>query len=100
MVAYHGEFQVSREEYDRHVRPLIGNANILAGVGDGFNTPITVCNITKIQVHLDWSYSRPARGENDPFSMPRRRKTRHEICRWRCWKSWRRCSSRNRGHST
>lgn len=67
MVAYHGEFQVSREEYDRHVRPLIGNANILAGVGDGFNTPITVCNITKIQVHLDWSYSRPARGENDPL---------------------------------
>jgi monooxygenase len=67
VVVYHGEFQVSRDEYDRHVRPLIGNANILAGVGDGFNTPITVCNITKTQVHLDWSYSRPARGENDPL---------------------------------
>nr|D7PHZ9.1 RecName: Full=FAD-dependent monooxygenase vrtH; AltName: Full=Viridicatumtoxin synthesis protein H; Flags: Precursor [Penicillium aethiopicum]ADI24934.1 VrtH [Penicillium aethiopicum] len=67
VVVYHGEFQVSHDEYDRCVRPVIGTANILAGVGDGFNTPITVCNITKTQVHLDWSYSRPARGENDPL---------------------------------
>lgn len=65
VVVYHGEFEVSRDEYDRYMRPVIGNANILAGVGDGFNTPITVCNITKTRVHLDWSYSRPVRGEND-----------------------------------
>ncbi|RAK87869.1 FAD/NAD(P)-binding domain-containing protein [Aspergillus costaricaensis CBS 115574] len=67
VVIYHGEFEVSRDEYDHYLRPVIGNANILAGVGDGFNTPITVCNITKTRVHLDWSYSRPASGENDPL---------------------------------
>jgi monooxygenase len=70
VVVYHGEFQLSREEYDRHVRPISGEANILAGVGDGFNTPITVCNMTETEVHLDWSYSRPARRENDPLFCP------------------------------
>ena len=64
---YHDEFQVSRDEFDRFVRPVSGDANILAGVGDGFNTPITVCNVTRTQVHLDWSYSRPARGDADPL---------------------------------
>ncbi|KAJ5171585.1 FAD/NAD(P)-binding domain-containing protein [Penicillium coprophilum] len=65
VVVYHGEFEVSRDKYDRYMRPVIGNANILAGVGDGFNTPITACNITKTRVHLDRSYFRPACGEND-----------------------------------
>ncbi|KAF3481324.1 uncharacterized protein GIQ15_04083 [Arthroderma uncinatum] len=67
VVVYHGEFQLSREDFDRFVKPISGDSNILAGVGDGFNTPITICNITKTQVHLDWSYSRPARGNNDPL---------------------------------
>lgn len=66
-VVYHGEFRVSREEYDRLIRPLIGYSNILAGVGDGFNTPITVCNLTKKEAHLDWSYSRMACGDDDPL---------------------------------
>lgn len=42
------------------MRPLSGASNILAGVGDGFNTPITVSNMTHDTVHLDWSYSRTA----------------------------------------
>ncbi|KAK2877749.1 hypothetical protein FQN49_001225 [Arthroderma sp. PD_2] len=67
VVVYHGEFQLSREEFDRFVKPISGNSNILAGVGDGFNTPITICNITRTRAHLDWSYSRPARGNNDPL---------------------------------
>ncbi|KAI9042713.1 FAD-dependent monooxygenase nscC [Aspergillus affinis] len=69
-VVYHGEFQVSRDDFDRFVRPLSGDANILAGVGDGFNTPITICNIDRNQVYLDWSYSRPARGANDNLFCP------------------------------
>lgn len=67
VVVYHGEFHLSREDFDRFVRLISGDSNILAGVGDGFNTPITVCNITKTQVHLDWSYSRPTRRDNDPL---------------------------------
>ncbi|KAL3460149.1 hypothetical protein BJX64DRAFT_290629 [Aspergillus heterothallicus] len=69
-VVYHGEFQVPREEYDRLLRPLLGDSTILAGVGDGFNTPITVCNLTKSEAHLDWSYSRMASGKEDPLYRP------------------------------
>ncbi|KAK2596150.1 hypothetical protein QQS21_006427 [Conoideocrella luteorostrata] len=65
VVVYHGEFQLLREDFDRYIKPLANGSNILAGVGDGFNTPITVCNMTKTKVHLDWSYSRPARGDCD-----------------------------------
>ncbi|KAJ5738178.1 FAD-dependent monooxygenase, partial [Penicillium malachiteum] len=67
VVVYHGKFQLTREDFNSLIKPLIGDSNILAGVGDGFNTPITICNITKTHVHLDWSYSRPASGENDPL---------------------------------
>ncbi|KAL4874948.1 hypothetical protein BJY04DRAFT_233200 [Aspergillus karnatakaensis] len=69
-VVYHGEFKIPREEYDCVFRPLVGHSNILAGVGDGFNTPITVCNLTKTEAHLDWSYSRMASGEGDPLYRP------------------------------
>ncbi|KAL4738142.1 hypothetical protein BDV11DRAFT_216166 [Aspergillus similis] len=69
-VVYHGDFQVPREEFDRLVRPLLGDSNILAGVGDGFNTPITVCNLTRTEAHLDWSYSRMASGNDDPLYRP------------------------------
>ncbi|EFY95628.1 FAD-dependent oxidoreductase [Metarhizium robertsii] len=65
VVVYHGEFHLPREEFDEYIKPFANGSNILAGVGDGFNTPITVCNMTKNKVHLDWSYSRPARGHND-----------------------------------
>ncbi|KAF4200327.1 hypothetical protein CNMCM8927_003505 [Aspergillus lentulus] len=70
VVVYHGEFQLSRSDFDRLVRPYSGSSNILAGVGDGFNTPLTICNMTKTQVHLDWSYSRPVRQEEDPLYRP------------------------------
>lgn len=70
MVVYHGEFQLPREDFDRLIKPLSGNSNILAGVGDRFNTPITVCNMTKTQAHLDWSYSRSIYGDDDPLYRP------------------------------
>lgn len=35
----------------------MGDWNILAGVGDNFNTPITISNINDKDVDLDWSYS-------------------------------------------
>lgn len=60
-VVYHGEFHMPISDFDRDIRPLMGNSNILAGVGDGFNTPITVCNINRTRADLDWSYSRAAR---------------------------------------
>lgn len=52
------------------MRPYIGKANILAGVGDGFNTPITVCDMNKDSVSLDWSYSRASTGATDPLYRP------------------------------
>lgn len=70
VVVYHGEFKLSHDEFNRLIRPAIGKSAILAGVGDGFNTPITVCNVTKTHVHLDWSYSRPATGDTDPLYRP------------------------------
>lgn len=45
-------------------------SNILAGVGDSFNTPITISNITPSKIHLDWSYSRAVRGPDDPLFNP------------------------------
>ncbi len=69
-VIYHGEFRLPREDFDRLLGPLLGNSNILAGVGDGFNTPITVCNLTQTEAHLDWSYSRAARTGGDPLYRP------------------------------
>jgi monooxygenase len=70
VVVYHGEFQLTREDFDRLIKPLTGDSNLLAGIGDGFNTPITICTITKTHVHLDWSYSRPVHGVNDPLYRP------------------------------
>lgn len=65
VVVYHGELELPRKEFDNLIRPHSGPSNILAGVGDGFNTPITVCNITPTHVHLDWSYSRPSIADKD-----------------------------------
>ncbi|KAA8646855.1 hypothetical protein EYZ11_008636 [Aspergillus tanneri] len=71
-VLYHGEFQLSRTDFDRLFRSRTGNSNVLAGVGDRFNAPFAVCNITKTHVDMDWSYSRPASGsaEDDPLYRP------------------------------
>lgn len=70
VVVYHGELQLPRQDFDRLIRPHCGPSNILAGVGDGFNTPITICNINATHVHLDWSYSRPSTGDDDPLYRP------------------------------
>ncbi|KAL4965637.1 FAD-dependent monooxygenase nscC [Aspergillus stella-maris] len=69
VLVYHGDFRLSREEYESIIRPHSGESTIVAGVGDGFNTPITVCNITNDTVHMDWTYSRPSI-ENDPLFNP------------------------------
>lgn len=70
VVVYHGEFRITKEEFDNTIKPLAGESNILAGVGDGFNTPITVTNMTKKHADLDWSYSRPISGDDDPLFRP------------------------------
>lgn len=70
LVHYHSEVKLSRQEFDRIVKPLSGDSNILAGVGDGFNTPIAVSKITRTQVYLSCSYSRPICGDNDPLYRP------------------------------
>ncbi|KAL2856563.1 hypothetical protein BJY01DRAFT_169842 [Aspergillus pseudoustus] len=70
VVVFHGELRLPREEFDKIVRPHCGESNIHAGVGDGFNTPLTICNITNTDVHLDWSYSRPSTGAGDPLYNP------------------------------
>ncbi|KAK4504433.1 hypothetical protein PRZ48_005349 [Zasmidium cellare] len=66
-LVYHGELSMTHDEFRHSLGPWMANSNILAGVGDGFNTPITVCNTTRSHVHLDWSYSRaPRKGEDLP----------------------------------
>ncbi|KAL2800341.1 hypothetical protein BJX66DRAFT_332481 [Aspergillus keveii] len=70
VVVFHGELRLPREEFDGIVRPHCGESNILAGVGDGFNTPLTICNITNTEVQMDWSYSRPNTGADDPLYKP------------------------------
>lgn len=70
VLVYHGGFKLSRDEYERVIRPHSGESTIVAGVGDGFNTPITVCNITNTTVHMDWTYSRPSIPDNDPLYNP------------------------------
>jgi monooxygenase len=64
-VIYNGRFQLSRQEFDQHIKPRTNGSNVLSGIGDGFNTNITVCNMTDAKVNLDWSYSRRARGDTD-----------------------------------
>lgn len=70
VLVYHGDFKLSRDEYERIIRPHSGESTIVAGVGDGFNTPLTVCNITNTMVHMDWTYSRPSITDNDPLYNP------------------------------
>ncbi|OCL08871.1 putative FAD-dependent monooxygenase [Glonium stellatum] len=70
VVVFHGDFHLSHEEFNTIIKPSIGDSNILGGVGDSFNTPITVSNINEKGVDLDWSYSRAVRGDNDPLFNP------------------------------
>ena len=62
----------THEEFLKTIRPHMGPTNILAGVGDGFNTPLTIARVTPTHVDLDWSYSRSPRPGRDPLFDPRR----------------------------
>ncbi|KAL8817228.1 MAG: hypothetical protein Q9223_003895 [Gallowayella weberi] len=77
-VVFHGDLRLSRSDFDKLLRPHMqpsgspSLSNILAGVGDSFNTPITISNITPSKIHLDWSYSRAVRGPDDTLFNPTR----------------------------
>ena len=57
---FHGDLHVSHLTFDSFFAPHFRGSNILAGVGNNFNTPLTISNMDPRGVHLDWSYSRPA----------------------------------------
>lgn len=59
-------------QFESVLKPSLGDTNILGGVGDNFNTPVTIANADRNGVHLDWSYSRPIQGAKDPLWMPER----------------------------
>lgn len=72
MVLFHGKVHMSRAKYDSFVRTSLGPSNVAAGVGDNFNTFLTVASAGNDDVHLDWSYSRARQGDGDPLWMPDR----------------------------
>ena len=72
VVALHGDVRLTHEEFKTTIRPSMGTTNILAGIGDNFNTPLTIARVTPEHVDLDWSYSRPVRPGGDPLFDPRR----------------------------
>ena len=61
---------MTRHQFENTLKPSLGDSNVLGGVGDNFNTPITIANADDNGVHLDWSYSRPIQGPDDPLWMP------------------------------
>lgn len=63
---------MTRHEFEAVLKPSLGDSNVLGGVGDNFNTPITIASADNDGVHLDWSYSRAIQGVNDPLWMPER----------------------------
>ncbi|KAH8658374.1 hypothetical protein BX600DRAFT_482716 [Xylariales sp. PMI_506] len=69
-VVYHGEFSVTPDEFEQTFAPVMGKANIIAGLGDNFNTPITIADANRQRYYLDWSYSRPTKGPDDPLYRP------------------------------
>lgn len=77
-VVFHGDLHLTHSQFDTLLRPQMHQrpnphlSNILAGVGDSFNTPITISNITPSKIHLDWSYSRAVTGPEDPLFNPTR----------------------------
>ncbi|KAL9032942.1 MAG: hypothetical protein Q9214_007745 [Letrouitia sp. 1 TL-2023] len=67
-VVFHGDLELPIPTFHSLLAPYMGKSNILAGVGDSFNTPITIADVTPSAVHLDWSYSRPAFRKESPSS--------------------------------
>lgn len=72
VVLFHGKVQMGKDKYDALVQASLGPSNVAAGVGDGFNTFLTVANATPDGVQLDWSYSRARQDGHDPLWMPDR----------------------------
>ena len=75
VVVFHGDVYMTRHHFETVLKPSLGDSNVLGGVGDNFNTPITISSADEQGVHLDWSYSRPIQGPNDPLWMPERAQT-------------------------
>lgn len=63
---------MKREEYDTTLSSVMGGSNVAAGVGDGFNTFVTIADARSDGVWLDWNYSRARDGEEDALWMPHR----------------------------
>lgn len=72
VVLFHGKTYFKREEYDTILKQVMNGSNVAAGVGDGFNTFITIADAQRDGVWLDWSYSRARVGDDDPLWMPDR----------------------------
>lgn len=71
-MVYHGEFTLSHKDFEEILKPSMGDSNVFAGVGDGFNTPITLSSVNEHGVDLDWSYSRAASPRSDCLFRPNR----------------------------
>ncbi|KFA72839.1 hypothetical protein S40288_09934 [Stachybotrys chartarum IBT 40288] len=76
VVLFHGKRVMTVEAWRELWTNHIGASTVAAGVGDNFNTFITVANGTNSgSIYLDWTYSRARAGEDDALWMP----TRSEI---------------------
>ncbi|KAF1360704.1 FAD-dependent monooxygenase [Lizonia empirigonia] len=73
VILFHGKRRMTVAEWHELWSAHIGESTIGAGVGDDFNTFVTVANATKDgSIDLDWTYSRTRDGERDPLWMPDR----------------------------
>jgi monooxygenase len=73
VILFHGKRRMTVSEWRELWSNHIGESTIGAGVGDDFNTFVTVANATNDGfIDLDWTYSRTRAGEGDPLWMPDR----------------------------
>lgn len=73
VILFHGKRRMQVAEWHEIWSTHIGKSTIGAGVGDNFNTFVTVANATKEgSIDLDWTYSRSRIAESDPLWMPDR----------------------------
>ncbi|KAI4718445.1 hypothetical protein E4T48_05290 [Aureobasidium sp. EXF-10727] len=73
VILFHGQKTMSLSQWQHHSAQLNSTSTILAGVGDSFNTFLTIANVTPdATVHLDWTYSRAKQTPNDALWVPSR----------------------------
>ncbi|KAI4727451.1 hypothetical protein E4T49_04790 [Aureobasidium sp. EXF-10728] len=73
VILFHGQKTMPLSQWQHHSAQLNSTSTILAGVGDNFNTFLTIANATPdATVHLDWTYSRARQTPNDALWMPSR----------------------------